>query len=195
MSHFADLNNGEAGTAILKLAIGKMSPDMVTIFFKGILCNMLVCLGVWLAYAGRSVTDKMAGMVLPVACFVAAGFEHCVANMFFLPIAWVLAVTGHVPAGLDVSAITLFNIVHNIIPGDARQHRRRRRLRRLRLLGDLSQGPRRPDAAADRGRQPGGAATGARQGRTAGDRRVSAAAAQPRSPRLVSCPAHSLADV
>ena len=116
MSHFADLNNGQAGAAILKLAMGKMAPDMVTIFFKGILCNVLVCLGVWLAYAGRSVADKMAGMILPVSCFVAAGFEHCVANMFFLPMAWVLVQTGHVPAGVDVSTITLFNIAHNILP-------------------------------------------------------------------------------
>ena len=116
MSHFADLNNGEAGKAILKLAMGKMAPDMVTIFFKGILCNVLVCLGVWLAYAGRSVADKMAGMILPVACFVAAGFEHCVANMFFLPMAWVLVQIGHVPAGMDVSTITLFNIGHNLLP-------------------------------------------------------------------------------
>jgi formate transporter len=116
MSHFADLNSGEAGKAILKLAIGKMAPDMVTIFFKGILCNVLVCLGVWLAYAGRSVADKMAGMILPVSCFVAAGFEHCVANMFFLPMAWVLVQTGHVPAGMNVSTITLFNIAHNILP-------------------------------------------------------------------------------
>lgn len=116
MAHFADLNNGNVGTAILKLAIGKMSPDAITIFFKGILCNLLVCLGVWLAYASRSVADKMAGMVLPVACFVAAGFEHCVANMFFLPMAWVLVQTGHVPAGMDVSVITAFNVAHNILP-------------------------------------------------------------------------------
>ncbi|ABD90087.1 formate/nitrite transporter family protein [Rhodopseudomonas palustris] len=116
MAHFADLNNGAVGTAILKLAASKIQPDMVTIFFKGILCNLLVCLGVWLAYAGRSVADKMAGMVLPVAAFVAAGFEHCVANMFFLPMAWVLVETGHVPAGMDVSVITTLGIVHNLIP-------------------------------------------------------------------------------
>ncbi|WP_246661537.1 MULTISPECIES: formate/nitrite transporter family protein [unclassified Tardiphaga] len=116
VSHFVDLNKGEAGAAVLKLAIGKMAPDMVTIFFKGILCNLLVCLGVWLAYAGRSVTDKMIGMWLPVSCFVAAGFEHCVANMFFLPMAWVLVQTGHVPGGVDVSTVTLLNIAHNILP-------------------------------------------------------------------------------
>ena len=116
MSHFADLNNGGTGTAILKLAVSKIQPDSVTIFFKGIMCNVLVCLGVWLAYAGRSVSDKMAGMLLPVSAFVAAGFEHCVANMFFLPMAWVLVETGHVPAGMDVSAITALGIVHNLIP-------------------------------------------------------------------------------
>lgn len=116
MSHFPDLNNGAVGAAFLKLAIGKLSPDALTIFFKGIMCNILVCLAVWLAYAGRSVADKMAGMILPVAAFVAAGFEHCIANMMFLPLAYVLVQTGHVPAGLDVSVITLPNIVHNLVP-------------------------------------------------------------------------------
>lgn len=116
MAHFADLNGGNVGLGMLKLAIGKMSPDAVTIFFKGIMCNILVCLAVWLAYAGRTVSDKMLGMLLPVAAFVAAGFEHCIANMLFLPFAWVLVQTGHVPAGLDVSVITLPNIVHNLIP-------------------------------------------------------------------------------
>jgi len=116
MCHFPDLNAGNVGLGILKLAISKMSPDAVTIFFKGIMCNILVCLGVWLAYAGRSVADKMAGMILPVAAFVAAGFEHCIANMLFLPMAWLMVETGHVPAGLDVSVITFANIVHNLIP-------------------------------------------------------------------------------
>ncbi|MBK5960056.1 formate transporter FocA [Rhodoplanes elegans] len=115
MAHHPDMNNGAIATAAVKLAASKIQPDMVTIFFKGILCNVLVCLGVWLAYAGRSVSDKMAGMVLPVACFVAAGFEHCIANMYFLPLAWVISATGHVPAGVDASLITLPGILHNIV--------------------------------------------------------------------------------
>ena len=89
---------------------------MVTLFFKGILCNILVCLGVWLAYAGRSVTDKIVGLMLPVSAFVAAGFEHCVANMYFLPMAWLLTETGQVPAGFDASVITIGGIVHNLVP-------------------------------------------------------------------------------
>ncbi len=115
MSHHTEMNNGGVGTAMLKLAIGKITPDAMTIFFKGILCNMMVCLGVWLAYACRGVADKIIAMLLPVGLFVAAGFEHCVANMYFLPMAWLLTVTGHVPAGLDVSAITIPGIVHNLV--------------------------------------------------------------------------------
>ncbi len=116
MCHFPDLNGGNVGLGMLKLAVSKLSPDFTTIFFKGIMCNILVCLGVWLAYAGRSVADKMAGMVLPVAAFVAAGFEHCIANMMFLPMAWLMTVTGHVPAGFDASVITIPSIIHNLVP-------------------------------------------------------------------------------
>jgi formate/nitrite transporter len=116
MSHHWAMNGGAVGDAVVKLAASKIAPDFTVIFFKGILCNILVCLAVWLAYAGRSVADKMAGLVLPVAAFVAAGFEHCVANMYFLPLAYVLVQTGHAPAGLDVSMITLPGIVHNLIP-------------------------------------------------------------------------------
>ena len=89
---------------------------MVTLFFKGILCNVLLCLGIWLAYAGRSVTDKIVGLILPISAFVAAGFEHCIANMYFLPLAWLLTETGQVPAGFDVSVITIPGIIHNLVP-------------------------------------------------------------------------------
>lgn len=116
MAHTAALNNDGFGNGLIKLAVGKVAPDAVTIFFKGVLCNILVCLAVWLSYAGRSVTDKLFGMVLPVTAFIAAGFEHCVANMFILPYAWVLVETGHLPEGVDVSVLTLGAIIHNIVP-------------------------------------------------------------------------------
>ena len=115
MSHHMEMNNGAVGTAVLKLSLGKIQLDGATIFFKGILCNLMVCLAVWLAYACRSVADKIIAMLLPIGLFVAAGFEHCVANMYFLPMAWLLTVTGHVPAGLDVSAITVPGILHNLL--------------------------------------------------------------------------------
>jgi formate transporter len=116
LAHHTSLNGGAVGAAVLKLAVGKIAPDFVTIFFKGVLCNLLVCLAVWLSYAGRGVADKMAGLILPVAAFVAAGFEHCVANMYFLPLAWVLIQLGQVPAGMDVHVVTAAGIVHNLIP-------------------------------------------------------------------------------
>ena len=116
LSHHPDFNGGRIGLSILNTAAAKISLDMVTLFFKGILCNVLVCLGVWLAYAGRSVTDKIVGLILPISAFVAAGFEHCIANMYFLPLAWLLTETGQVPAGFDASVITIPGIIHNLVP-------------------------------------------------------------------------------
>jgi formate/nitrite transporter len=116
LSHHLDMNGGRIGLSILNTAVGKISPDLATLFFKGVLCNLLVCLGVWIAYAGRSVTDKIIGLLLPISAFVAAGFEHCVANMYFLPLAWLLTVTGKLPDGFDASVVTIPGIIHNLIP-------------------------------------------------------------------------------
>ena len=88
----------------------------MTLFVKGILCNVLVCLAVWLSYAGRSAGDKIVALMLPISAFIAAGFEHCVANMYFLPLAWLLTSMGKIPDGFDASAITLSGIVHNLVP-------------------------------------------------------------------------------
>ena len=115
-SHHLDMNDGRIGLSVLKTAVAKIEPDFVTLFVKGILCNMLVCLAVWLAYAGRSVADKILALILPVSAFIAAGFEHCVANMYFLPLAWLLTQTGHVPANFDTSSITISGIIHNLVP-------------------------------------------------------------------------------
>jgi formate transporter len=110
------MNDGRIGLSVLNTAAGKIRPDVVTLFVKGILCNVLVCAAVWLAYAGRSVTDKMVAVILPISAFIAAGFEHCVANMYFLPLAWLLVQTGHAPANFDASLITVSGIVHNLVP-------------------------------------------------------------------------------
>jgi len=115
-SHHLDMNGGRIGLSILNTAVAKIQPDAVTLFFKGVLCNVLVCLAVWLAYAGRSVTDKIVALILPVSAFIAAGFEHCVANMYFLPLAWLLTQTGHIPANFDASPITISGIIHNLVP-------------------------------------------------------------------------------
>jgi formate/nitrite transporter len=115
-SHHLDMNDGRVGLSVLGTAVGKIRPDVVTLFVKGVLCNVLVCAAVWLAYAGRSVTDKIVAVILPVSAFIAAGFEHCVANMYFLPLAWLLIQTGHVPTNFDASPITISGIIHNLLP-------------------------------------------------------------------------------
>jgi len=96
---------------------GERYPPMPsTAVTRTFLCNVLVCAAVWLAYAGRSVTDKMVAVILPVSAFIAAGFEHCVANMYFLPLAWLLVQTGHAPANFDASLVTMAGIIHNVVP-------------------------------------------------------------------------------
>lgn len=78
--------HGLVGATALYFATSKAGLPPLNAFFLGILCNVLVCLAAWLAYAGRTVTDKILAVLFPVAAFVAAGFEHCVANMFFVPL-------------------------------------------------------------------------------------------------------------
>jgi len=78
--------NGSAwGMIVLDTTQSKLSHDWHQAFFLGILANFAVCLGVWAATAGKTVTDKILAVTGPVALFVATGFEHSVANMFMLP--------------------------------------------------------------------------------------------------------------
>jgi formate transporter len=73
--------------AVLAIAEAKASLPLVQAFFSGVLCNVLVCMAVWMAMAGRSVADKVTAIVFPVTAFVALGFEHSIANLFFFPLA------------------------------------------------------------------------------------------------------------
>jgi len=78
--------SGAVGAKALDLAAAKAALPWERAFFLGILCNVLVCLAVWLALGAHSTADKILAMILPVAAFVAAGFEHSVANMYILPL-------------------------------------------------------------------------------------------------------------
>ena len=80
------MNSDAVGTSAVKIAVAKAALPFWEAFFKGIICNILVCLAVWLALAGRSVTDKIFAVIFPISAFVAAGFEHSVANMYFIPL-------------------------------------------------------------------------------------------------------------
>jgi formate/nitrite transporter len=88
------MNGGAVGDALVKLAEMKAAIPPVSLFFKAILCNFLVCLAVWLSFAGRTFVDKFCAVLFPITAFVAAGAEHSVANMFFLPMGYLLKLTG-----------------------------------------------------------------------------------------------------
>ncbi len=83
------------GAQMVAVAAGKINLAPAQILFRGIMCNLLVCLAVWMGFAGRSVIDKIFTAVFPVMAFVAMGFEHCVANMFFLPMGVVASSMGY----------------------------------------------------------------------------------------------------
>ena len=119
------MNGGVVGEAMVSVAAGKVSPDWMTLFFKGVMCNIFVCLAVWIGFSARTVVDKVIGIILPISAFVAAGFEHCVANMFFLPMGCLLNAQGVGAAGAvtfegilyNLSAATLGNVVGGLLVG------------------------------------------------------------------------------
>ncbi len=93
------LGGGEVGRTALEIALTKANLSWEVAFARGILCNALVCMAVWLAMGGRSVTDKILAILFPITAFVALGFEHSIANWFFLPYGWALAEPGTIPLG------------------------------------------------------------------------------------------------
>ena len=116
LSHHAGMNNGGVALAYLKIAAAKTALPFGEAFFKGILCNLLVCLAVWLALAGRSVTDKVLAIVFPISAFVAAGFEHSVANMYFIPLGIFLAGDATESASINLATVNWQGFVHNLVP-------------------------------------------------------------------------------
>jgi formate/nitrite transporter len=77
---------GLVGLTALNIASAKVALDPLQAFFLGIMCNVLVCLAVWLCFGAHTTTDKIMAIIFPISAFVAAGFEHSVANMYFIPI-------------------------------------------------------------------------------------------------------------
>ena len=75
------------GITALRIGVAKVDITFIQAIALGILCNGLVCLAVWLSYSARTTTDRILAVVLPITAFVAAGFEHSIANMYFIPYA------------------------------------------------------------------------------------------------------------
>ncbi len=115
---------GAVGQTALSIANTKVHLGFIQAIALGILCNALVCLAVWMTYSARSTIDKIAAIIFPISAFVAASFEHSVANMYFIPIGLFIkdfdpTFTAKIVAdtGLDLTGLTwgtfLFN---NLLP-------------------------------------------------------------------------------
>lgn len=85
------LAGARVGGTALGIAVAKAELAFVPAFFLGVLCNALVCLAVWLCFSARSTTDRILSVLFPITAFVAMGFEHSIANMYFLGIGLLLA--------------------------------------------------------------------------------------------------------
>ena len=110
----AALGGGTVGETALQIARTKADLPLREAFVRGILCNTLVCLAVWLAMGGHSVTDKFLAILLPISAFVAIGFEHSIANWFFLPFGLALDGQGSVSmsgVARNLAAVTAGNIL------------------------------------------------------------------------------------
>lgn len=112
--------SGAIGATALSIANTKTGVSFIPALASGILCNALVCLAVWLTFSARSTVDKISAIVFPITAFVAGGFEHSVANMYFIPMG--LMIKTFDPAfvtkmSATVDNITLFNFfVSNLVP-------------------------------------------------------------------------------
>lgn len=114
-SGHTDLNGGAIGQQVVKIALAKQVLPWEQAFFRGVLCNVLVCMAVWMAMAGRSVTDKVVAIVPPVTAFVAAGFEHSIANMYFMPLA-MLVQQWSPGAAAGATMVSLSGMAGNLLP-------------------------------------------------------------------------------
>ena len=102
--------NYHVGATALNIANGKVNLSFTAGLARGILCNALVCLAVWLCLSGRSVTDKIMAILFPITAFVASGFEHSIANMYFIPMGLLLKGEPQVVAAAGKVASDLANL-------------------------------------------------------------------------------------
>jgi formate transporter len=115
-SGYVDLNGGAVAETAVRIAAKKAALPAFQAFFAGVLCNVLVCLAVWLAMAGRSVVDKVVAIVFPIAAFVAAGFEHSIANLYFISLGLLLRDSMDAAAIPGIGALDWSAFVRNLVP-------------------------------------------------------------------------------
>ncbi len=119
-SGYMDLGSGAVGATAVKIAAAKVELDFTTAFVRGLLCNTLVCLAVWLCFAAHDVIGKIFAILFPITAFVALGFEHSIANMFFIPVGMLAAgndayvTAAGLPGG--VGGLTFTGFMCNLVP-------------------------------------------------------------------------------
>lgn len=111
-------NNGSIAIYAVNIALAKLSLPWLEAFFLGVFCNFLVTVAVFMATAGKDPFGKFLGATVPVSLFVMAGFEHCIANMYYIPVALVLKNSEFIQyAQLDTSLLTVEHfLIKNLIP-------------------------------------------------------------------------------
>ena len=115
-------NHFLTGAAALKIANAKVNLTFMEAFTRAILCNWLVCLAVWMAVAARTVVGKVFAIFFPIMVFVASGYEHCIANMYFIPKGIMLKSIPEVvnAAGLSIDQLSNLTVsgflVNNLVP-------------------------------------------------------------------------------
>jgi len=112
VSGILDLEGGAVGDTAAEIARSKVELGFSEAFIRGVLCNTLVCLMVWLCYSAHSLAGRFLAVVFPISAFVALGFEHSIANMYFIPVAWMNGAEGVTVAGFlgNLLPVTLGNI-------------------------------------------------------------------------------------
>jgi hypothetical protein len=105
---------GDARSAAI--AEAKMNLNFEQAFVRGILCNALVCIAVWMILAARTIPSKLAGLIFPISAFITLGFEHSIANFYLLPAGLLAGAAGSLGAAVtNLVAVTLGNLVGGIV--------------------------------------------------------------------------------
>lgn len=119
-SRIFSLGDGALGQTAQAIAQGKVQLPFMEAFLRGVLCNTLVCLAVWLCFAAHTVSGKILAIIFPVSAFVALGFEHSVANMYLIPIGYLAgaetSVSGLMSYFTAPNSITLSGFIGNLVP-------------------------------------------------------------------------------
>ncbi len=111
--HVLDMFNNGLAQAVVSTGVAKVNMPFFDAFAKGILCNFMVCLAVWVSFSTEDIAGKIIALYLPIMLFVICSFEHCIANMYFIP----SALFAKNVYGIDADGLNLFSfLVKNLLP-------------------------------------------------------------------------------